>query len=106
MSLDVSLRRRGKALYDGNITHNLSDMADAAELYGVLWEPSDTGITTARDLIVPLTAGLNRLESSPEYFRAYNAPNGWGTYESLVEFVREYLRAARRYPDARVEVWR
>ncbi|MCI4324258.1 MAG: hypothetical protein L3K03_09685 [Thermoplasmata archaeon] len=93
-------------VYSANITHNLNRMADEAGIYQHLWRPDEIGITNARGLVTPLAAGLALLESDPVRFRKFDASNGWGRYENLVEFVRDYLEACRRYPDAEVIVWR
>lgn len=93
-------------VYNGNITHNLGKMARHAGLYGMLWEPEATHIETAVQLIPHLAIGLKVLESDASYFRTFNPDNGWGTYEGLISFVREYLTACRRYPNANVSVWR
>lgn len=107
MSLDVTLTAvRPTEVYSSNITHNLGRMADAAGIYKHLWRPEEIGITTAAQLIDPLADGLARLEAAPEEFRAFDAPNGWGRYEHLVEFVRQYLDACREVPDAEVSVSR
>ncbi len=60
----------------------------------------------AIDLIDPLQYGLSFLKENPGYFKQFNPPNGWGSYETLVEFVREYLEACKRYPTATIEVSR
>ena len=107
MSLDVSLVMMLPCeVYEGNITHNLNGMAKEAGLYQALWRPDEIGVTTAKQLIEPLKIGLALLESDPERFRALNPPNGWGTYEGLVEVVRDYLEACEKYQDARIEVSR
>jgi len=89
-----------------NITHNLGGMAEAAEIYQVLWEPDKAGINKAKQLIEPLREGLKLLKDNPDEFRKHNASNGWGTYEGLVDFVTRYLAACEEYPDADVDVWR
>lgn len=63
-------------------------------------------IAHARDLIAPLTAGLALLESDPDRFKAFNPANGWGDYDGLVRFVRDYLAACKEDPDTTVEVSR
>lgn len=93
-------------VYDANITHNLGRMAEAAGIYKPLWRPEEIGISLAGDLVRPLEAGLARLEADPEKFRDLNPPNGWGSYDSLVLFVRSYLAACRDYPTATVSVSR
>ena len=46
------------------------------------------------------------LKSRPEYFKQFNAANGWGTYEHFVPFVEGYLDACLQYRDAIVGVSR
>lgn len=95
-----------ETLYSSNITHNLNVMAQHAGLYKVLWRPEEIGLTTARQLIKPLEAGLALLQANQAHFEEYNSSNGWGTYRGLVYFVENYLDACRNYPDATVEVSR
>lgn len=114
MSLDVYLEidcdtggeEYTARLYNGNITHNLNRMAEAAGIYEELWRPNEIGITHAQQLIWPLGAGLEKLQADPEEYSKHNPSNGWGSYEGLVAFVTEYLEACKRYPKATVRVWR
>jgi hypothetical protein len=92
--------------FEANITHNLGRMADAAGIYYHLWRPDEIGVTVASQLIEPLRNGLRTLESEPQRFKKLNPDNGWGTYDSLVRFVRKYLRACEDWPDATVLVSR
>jgi hypothetical protein len=71
-----------------------------------MWRPEEIGITRAAQLVPLLTAGLALLESDPARFKAFNPENGWGDYEGLVDFVREYLSACEANPGALVEVSR
>lgn len=93
-------------VFHANITHNLNRMASEAGIYEHLWRPDEIGITKARELIEPLRAGLAKLEGDPEWFKKCNPSNGWGTYEGLVQFVRDYLAACEKFPEADVSVWR
>jgi hypothetical protein len=107
MSLDVYLTETSPHMvYDANITHNLSAMADAAGIYEVLWHPNEIGISKARDLIERLRAGLALLKADPDKFKQYDAANGWGLYEHFVPFVERYLAACVEHPDADVRVSR
>lgn len=107
MSLDVMLKVIAPCeIYSRNITHNLGAMAKAADVYMALWRPDEIGITKARDLIVPLAKGLETLKSDPDTFMALNPPNGWGSYDALVDFIAHYLNACIENPDAIVEVSR
>lgn len=107
MSLDVYLEViQPVSIYDRNITHNLGRMAEAAGIYTHLWRPDEIDITTARQLIDPLRTGLADLLATPDAYRKYDAPNGWGKYEHLVAFVTDYLAACEANPDATVRVSR
>jgi hypothetical protein len=93
-------------VFSGNITHNLSAMADEAGIYAHLWRPEDIGITKAHQLIEPLKNALASMQSDPERFKAFDSPNGWGLYENFVPWIAGYLEACIDYPDADVSVWR
>jgi hypothetical protein len=93
-------------LYSRNITHNLLKMAMAARIGECIWFPEEAGISTAGELIAPLTKGLQQLVAEPEKYRKFNPENGWGTYEVFVEFVEDYLGACKEYPDAGIEASR
>jgi hypothetical protein len=130
MSLDVMLKDPTATyevdyLYETNITHNLTDMAEAAGIYKALWRPhqlkkefkklpksdydeeylfekADT--TYAKDIIPILKKGLKDLKTRPEYFETFNSSNGWGMYEHFVPFVEKYLEACKKYPEAIIKV--
>lgn len=107
MSLDISLIQvQPTEVFSRNITHNLGKMAKAAGIYMHLWRPDELGLAKAHELIQPLEAGLAELVNNPEKYKAYDAPNGWGTYEHFIPFVREVLEACKEYPDATIEVSR
>lgn len=107
MSLDVILSgMRETTIYDRNITHNLGTMAEAAGIYKHLWRPEEIKITKAAQLIEPLREGLSLLLSDPERFKQFNPENGWGDYDGLVNFVREYLAACEENQNASVSVCR
>lgn len=93
-------------VYHANITHNLNEMAEKAGIYKYLWRPDEINIQTAEQLIEPLTEGLKLLESDPEKFKLLNPENGWGNYELLVNFVKNYLAACLQHKDAKVSVSR
>lgn len=127
MSLDISLRDptatyKVDALYETNITHNLTKMAEEAGIYEALWRPhllfynKEREITEddieatleikARDITSDISLGLSILKGNPKRFEKFNANNGWGTYEHFVPFVENYLAALIEFPKAIVETWR
>lgn len=95
-----------------NITHNLNKMAMEVKLhtghtlYEYLWRPDELGLTIALPLIAPLKEGLAQLEFAPEHFKKFNPENGWGNYEGLVKFVKAYLSACEKHPQARIHISR
>lgn len=107
MSLDVYLEEvQPTEIYQGNITHNLNKMAGMAGIYAVVWRPDENDIKEASDLIEPLTQAIARLEADPEKYKALNPPNGWGTYEDLLNFLKKYLQACKDNPMAVVRASR
>lgn len=107
MSLDFSLKAMRKVeVYSGNITHNLSRMAEAVGIYKCLWRPEEIGITTASQMIEPLRETLKKLKENPAEYEKYNVENGWGLYENFVSYVEEVLKACEENPDAEVEASR
>ena len=113
MSLDVYLMvTKPVEAYSGNITHNLTQMAEHVvlsnkmTLYQVLWRPDENGLLHARDISELLDEAWNILLADPEKFRAFNPSNGWGSYDTLCEFVYRYRNACWDNPDADVRVSR
>jgi hypothetical protein len=107
MDIDVGAEEPYRMeFYSANITHNLGKMAEAAGIYQYLWHPEDTNAETAKDLIVPLEEGYKELVENPDYYKVYNAANGWGMYDHFLRFVEDYLEACKKFPKARIEVSR
>ena len=106
MGLGVNLIEDGVSVFDWNITHNLTHMADLAGCYKACWRPEDMGASKGKDLIKPLTDALVFLCTNPEQCKALNPSNGWGDYDGLVDFVKAYLVACSEHPDADIEVSR
>ena len=103
---NVHYRQETIVFYEANITHNLTEMADAAGIYKCIWRPEELGITEASQLVAPLREGLKTLGDDPEKFRAFNPSNGWGSYEVFVAWVTRYLMACQEFPGAVIEVSR
>jgi hypothetical protein len=105
MSLDITLKKRGwEELYKANITHNLNKMAEEAGIYQALWHPDEIGITRAKQLILPLQQAIASMMMSADYYRKFDSPNGWGTYDNFLPWLEKLLKACEEYPEARVEV--
>jgi len=107
MSLSVYLDDENlEELYWRNITHNLGKMARTAGLYECLWRPDEIGITTAHQLIEPISKGIAFLAMHRRICEQDNPPNGWGNWESLYDFCCDYLKACTEHPSATVRAWR
>ena len=107
MMIDVGTSNKERIeLYEANITHNMTTMANHAGIYKALWYPEEIGAKQAKDIIEVLEQGLISMKSKPDYYKQYNPSNGWGSYDVFVGWVEDYLNACKRYPDAMIEVSR
>jgi hypothetical protein len=113
MSLDVDLMViQPVSVFSLNITHNLGKMASKVilstgqTLYDILWRPDENGYYNAEDISELLYEGLHILISSPEEYKKYNPENGWGEYDGLVQFVKDYHMACIEYPSSELRVSR
>lgn len=113
MSLDVSLTEepcphcgRGDEVFQANITHNLNKMANAAGIYEACWRPEEIGAKRAKDLIVPLRAGIALMKGDPAHFKQFEPANRWGTYDNFIPWLDRYLAACEAWPEAVIHVSR
>lgn len=107
MSLDFYLTRvQETEVFSSNITHNLGEMAHKAGIYEALWRPEENGYEYGKDVIPILEEGLKKLKADPEYYKRFDANNGWGLYIHFVPFVEEVLEACKENPDANIHVSR
>ncbi len=80
-----------------NCTYNLSPM----------WHdifPDDNGMVnidgmTGKGSLIKLNFALSQLIGGVEYFTKMNPENGWGSYAGFVEFIKNLINLAERYPD-------
>jgi hypothetical protein len=92
--------------YWANITHNLGVMAGKAGIYEAVWRPDGNGFTKAGEIIQVLESGLEDMKKRPDYYRQFDASNGWGTYRDFVPWLEKYLEACKEYPEACIRVSR
>lgn len=98
----INLPSDDDCVFSANYTHNIVPMAAEAGIYKACWHPNTIDISKAAELIPILEAGVVLLRSDPEHFKKYNPKNGWGSYDTFVLWVQEYLDACRKYPKAEV----
>ncbi len=116
MSLDVYLTDKGPCphcgqtadieVFSANITHNLASMAKAALVYGIVWRPEENGVESASQLIVPLQSAIDAMGANPGKCEECNPPNGWGSFDSFLPWLRDYLEACKQHPCATVRASR
>ena len=112
MSLDFSLHidscehcgRDQQNVFDANITHNLGEMAREAGIYQCLWRPIENYKFQAKDIIEDLEKGIVRLKESPEFYKTFNSPNGWGMYHHFLPWCERVLEACKEYPEATISI--
>ena len=108
MSLDVSLyldidaggeRLHRCVLFEATYTHNAWALAEKAGIYRYVWKPNDCNdIQTAKDLIAPLTRGIERIEQ----MESDPALSSWQEYETFLAWLKKYLLACKQHPKALV----
>ena len=111
MSLDLTLYfevdvgkddKEWHTVFDANITHNLTEMADKAGIYELIWHPDRIGITKAEEIVDPLIEGIHKMETDPIGFKKLNPENGWGSYDDFLPWLRDYLNACGEYSEAKI----
>ena len=101
MSLDLTVlkrksrKRKGptEEVWSGNITHNLGRMAKEVKtgnktLYDLLWYAPDV---VTGEYVKDLVEAFIQLEQGKDWLEEYNAPNGWGTYYNLFQFLSDLI---------------
>jgi len=113
MSLDIYLELdtcehcgRGDDCESLNITHNLGKMAKEAGIYGIVWRPEENGIEFAHQMIEPLKDAIKLMTADPRRFKKHDAPNGWGTYDDFLPWLKEYRMKCVEMSKARIKVSR
>lgn len=97
MSLDICLKCEhcNQSTESLNCTHNVSTMVrDACPSLG--WLELD-GISGEQSL-PSLTEAYIKLKKDPKKYTAMNPNNGWGSYEGLLEFLKNAIYLALDNP--------
>ena len=88
------------AQFEGNVTYNVSTMLRRAGIH-----PAILSGMTVKEVRPVIDHACDLMADNPDYFRQFEAVNGWGTYETTFKFVtnlNEYLESA---PDDYVMWW-
>lgn len=92
-----------------NITHNLNVMAEHVpignvNLYKVLWRGDELKdpIIKGKQFEDYLYDGISYLIRCKLILLEYNPTNGWGNYDSLLQFTKDCLALSIQHPNADV----
>ena len=109
MSYDISLKVKVEGIDKyvevadgGNITWNVRELIEQASGWEIDNE-ANNGL--AEHIGVLIAKGIHELETNPEKYKEYEAPNGWGTVDGTLHFFRELLDACQEHPYAYVFVY-
>lgn len=109
--------------WSANITHNMGEMAShipvtykidkevySETLYMLVWRPEEVGIgnicNNTDTVGQALQSGIPYMIAHRKELLQYNPDNGWGDYDSFLEWLIAYWRACLEHPDCEIEVWR
>lgn len=97
MSYDIDLRVKVEGIdefvsvgdCEANTTWNVRKMIELST--GLPWlNTQNNGF--CKDVIPHIERGLEELRSYPEKYKPYEAPNGWGTVNSTIEFFERIIK--------------
>lgn len=84
-----------------NYTYNTTPMVRAAAAAAGIdfdgFQHSLHGMTGSEGGVV-LTALIREMEANPARYEAMNPPNGWGSYEGILETMRSMVAAIPEWP--------
>lgn len=89
------------SVWSENHTSNTAGMWDKAGATLRDWE----GIT-ASNAEPMLTAAIAEMEANPDTYRAMEPSNGWGSYESCINFLKSIRDACREHPRCTLNISR
>lgn len=81
-------------------------MAKEAGIDQALWHPEDVRIEVAGDMTASIYPGYMDITERPEYYRQFDAENGWGTYDDFIPWLDKLLNACQKWPNAEVRAYR
>lgn len=84
-----------------NYTHNVSPMWREAGCYEALYKSAGK---EAREFLPALRCAIVEMEDHPGKFKRLNPSNGWGDYNSAVDWLRRVAALFARYPKAKIGV--
>ena len=84
----------------GNYTYNVAPMYEKAMGITI----SDLNGKICSKVIPILRKGVLNMTENPAMYREMNPPNGWGKYESALEFLEKIYKECVNNPKCKIEV--
>lgn len=98
MSFDVTIRVKNKPKFElnvgvANITYNVKTLVEKSSG----WEMKNGEQSYPIDKWARMiTHGISELRANPAKYRKYEAKNGWGTVENILDFYLQCLEMHRK----------
>ena len=91
-------------VYSTKLSRNLCEIATNVGLYRYLWKPNAVGIRAAKELIKPITSGLDKLKDQEETYINSEDEKVKNAYKEFIPLLENYLRACKMFPNSFVDV--
>ena len=102
MSLDFSIEEiQPTSVFNDNYTHNVTPMWNLAGVYEALYESEDK---KTLEIVQTLKNGLTNMLLHPDDFKKLNPENGWGDYDTAVNFLRDVIHACEKHPNGTIRI--
>ena len=108
MSYDVSFENADGAVED-NFNHTINCARMFCDAFRIAGLHETDGIRAlhkkaAKDIQPYLQTAIEDMESRKEYYSKFNPENGWGSYASALQFIKDLEVASRRYTNSIIDV--
>ena len=100
-----------------NVTHNMGDMAKhipvcvkyrkkifGGKLYDYVWRPDENGNPSTSPMRKILVNVIAYMLNNRNVLLAYNPSNGWGSYDSFLQWLISYKEACEDNPGRKISV--
>lgn len=102
ISLNVDVNGKIYRIVDaGNYTSNIRTMFD--EAFGAPdWKFLHGMI--CKDATPKIGRAIEKMEADPEHYKTFDPPNKWGSYDSALPFLKQFLALCEENPDLTIEI--